>query len=132
MDDDHHDDAVHDGRPRLLRLLEANGRAAWQFVGIAVALAVLGVVFARLQLVLLAIFVALVPLGTLSLSLSSSPPPPPPGEISSLSARPSSSLPCIARFADLAAPGESNSTKPKPRDRFAPPGSANGPPLPKS
>ena len=71
------------------------------------------------------IFVALVPLGTLSLSLSSPPPPPPlppRDEISSLSARPSSSLPCIARFADLAAPGESNSTKPNPRDRFAPPG----------
>lgn len=56
--------------PRILRLLQANGRVAWQVVGVAVALWLLGQVFAALQPVLLSVFVALV-LGALVTPLSS-------------------------------------------------------------
>lgn len=49
-----------EGAPRVLRLLDANGRAAWMLVGIILAIGLLGFVFSRIQLILLAIFVALV------------------------------------------------------------------------
>lgn len=45
---------------RILRMLRDGGRVAWQFIGIAVALYVLGFMFARVREVLLAVFVALV------------------------------------------------------------------------
>lgn len=46
--------------PRLLGLLAGLGRVGWQVVGIALALAALGWLFSRLQLVLLTLFVGLV------------------------------------------------------------------------
>lgn len=46
--------------PRILRLLRASGRVAWQVVGVAVAIYLLGRVFELLQHVLLSVFVALV------------------------------------------------------------------------
>ena len=50
----------NDPAPRIVRLLMRNGRAAWQLVGILVAIGLLGWVFAQVQLILLAVFVALV------------------------------------------------------------------------
>lgn len=49
-----------DPAPRVVRLLMSNGRAAWRLVGIIVAIGLLGWVFAQVQLILLAVFVALV------------------------------------------------------------------------
>lgn len=46
--------------PRVIRLLHEHGRAAWMLVGMLLALGLLGFVFARIQLILLAVFVALV------------------------------------------------------------------------
>ena len=46
--------------PRVVRLLQVNGRGAWQLVGIIVAIGLLGFIFSRVQLILFAVFVALV------------------------------------------------------------------------
>lgn len=46
--------------PRIMRLLEANGRVAWQLVGILLAIGLFAFVFSRLKLILLAVFVGLV------------------------------------------------------------------------
>lgn len=46
--------------PRIMRLLETNARVAWQAVGILLAIGLLGFVFARIKMILLAVFVALV------------------------------------------------------------------------
>lgn len=51
---------VEDGRPRIVRLLESAGRIAWQIVGVAVAVWIMGLVFSRVREVLVAVFVALV------------------------------------------------------------------------
>lgn len=54
------DDAGPHPEPRVMRLLHEHGRAAWMLVGLLLAAGLLGFVFARIQLILLAIFVALV------------------------------------------------------------------------
>jgi predicted PurR-regulated permease PerM len=52
--------AGSDQAPRVMRLLYANGRAAWMLVGILVAVGLLGYAFSKVKLILLAIFVAVV------------------------------------------------------------------------
>lgn len=47
-------------QPRIVRLLHEHGRAAWMLVGLLLALGLLGYVFSKVQLILLAVFVALV------------------------------------------------------------------------
>lgn len=49
-----------DPRPRILRILASSGRIAWQFVGVAAAVWVLGQAYGALAPVLLSVFVALV------------------------------------------------------------------------
>ncbi len=47
-------------QPRVVRLLHEHGRAAWMLVGILLAIGLLGYVFTKVQLLLLAVFIALV------------------------------------------------------------------------